>query len=157
KDVQQTLLNNYGVFSFSGAKANNGFADFLLGLPVTMNQDAPVTALDNSWSYAFFVQNDHHIRRNLTVNLGLRCDLQTPPTDPFNREATFGAGVQSKVLPTAPTGLLVPGDPGVARGIVPLQKRNLSPRVGFAYDPWADGKTSLRAAAGIFYGSVSGN
>ena len=54
KDVQQTLLNNYGVFSFTGAKATNAFADFLLGLPVTMNQDAPVTALDNYWAVGLF-------------------------------------------------------------------------------------------------------
>jgi hypothetical protein len=158
KDVQQTLLNNYGVFSFSGAKTNNGLADFLLGLPVTMNQDAPVTALDNSWSYGFFVQDDFRVLRNLVLNLGLRWDLQTPPTDPFNREATFEPGVRSTILPsTAPVGLLVPGDPGVERGIVPMQKRNLSPRLGFAWDPGGKGRTSIRAAAGIFYGSVSGN
>ena len=51
KDIQQTLLNNYGVFSFTGAKTgpktNQGdaFADMLLGLPVTMNQDAPENGL----------------------------------------------------------------------------------------------------------------
>ena len=169
KDIQQTLLNNYGVFSFTGAKtantklgsqyAGNALADFVLGLPVTMNQDAPITAMDNFWSVGFFLQDDFRVSNRLTLNLGVRWDLQTPPTDPFDRESTFEPGVQSRVLKGAnvPTGLLVPGDPGITRGIVPAQKTNFSPRIGFAWDPFGDGKTSVRAAGGVFYGSVSGN
>jgi len=157
KDVQQTLLNNYGVFSFTGAKANNALADFELGLPASMNQDAPVTALDNSWNYALFAQDDFRIRPRLTLNFGLRWDIQTPPTDPHDREMTFIPGQQSKIIPTAPLGMLFPGDPGVHRGIVPIQWNRFSPRLGLAWDPIGDGKTSIRAGAGIFYGSVSGN
>ena len=169
KDIQQTLLNNYGVFSFTGTKTantklgaafvGNALADFVLGLPVTMNQDAPITALDNFWTSALFVQDDYRIHPRLTLNLGLRYELQTPPTDPFNREATFEQGVQSQVLKGAnvPTGLLVVGDPGITRGIVSLQKLHFSPRLGLAWDPFGDGKTSVRAGAGIFYGSISGN
>jgi len=169
KDIQQTLLNNYGVFSFTGTKtantklgslyAGNALADFVLGLPVTMNQDAPITAMDDFWSAGIFFQDDYRVNSHLTLNLGLRWDLQTPPTDPFDRESTFEQGVQSKILKGAniPTGLLVPGDPGIGRGIVSAQKTNFSPRVGLAWDPFGDGKTSVRAAGGIFYGSVSGN
>jgi hypothetical protein len=157
KDVQQTLLNNYGVFSFSGAKTTNALADFLLGLPVTMNQDAPVTALDNSWNTGLFVQDDYRVMPRLTLNLGLRWDIQTPPTDPHDRLMTFVPGVQSTVISSAPQGMLFPGDPGVTRGIVPVRWHNVSPRIGFALDPFGTGKTSIRAAAGIFYGSVSGN
>ena len=48
KDIQQeTLLNNYGVFAFNGKKSKDNLADYMLGLPATMNQDAPVLALAN--------------------------------------------------------------------------------------------------------------
>ena len=159
KDIQQTLLNNYGVFSFTGSKTANALSDFLTGLPVTMNQDAPITALDNFWLGSLFAQDDFRITPRLTLNLGMRWEIQTPPTDPFNREGTFEQGVQSQVLKGAnvPNGLLVVGDPGIGRGIVSTQWKHFAPRVGIAFDPVGDGKTSIRAAAGVFYGSVSGN
>jgi len=159
KDVQQTLLNDYGVFSFTGTKTGNALADYLAGLPVTMNQDAPITALDNFWTGSLFAQDDFRIHPRLTLNLGLRYELQQAPTDPFNRESTFEYGVQSQILkgPQVPTGLLVPGDPGVGRGIVATPKDHFSPRIGLAWDPFGDGRTSVRAGAGLFWGSVSGN
>jgi hypothetical protein len=163
KDIQQTLLNNYGTFSFTGAKTGpktnqgDGFADFLLGVPVTMNQDAPENAYYNSWFSGLFIQDDFKVHKRLTLNLGLRYDVQTPPTDPQDREQTFVTGAQSKVLPTAPLGLLVVGDPGVERGVIPVRWNHISPRLGLAWDPFGDGKTAVRAGAGIFFGSVSGN
>ncbi len=159
KDIQQTLLNNYGVFSFTGTKTGNALADYLAGLPVSMNQDAPITAMDNFWAGALFLQDDFRLLPRLTLNLGLRYELQQPPTDPFNRESTFELGVQSQVLKGSqvPTGLLVPGDPGIGRGIVSMKWNHVSPRLGLAWDPSGNGKTSIRAGAGIFYGSVSGN
>src|SRR4030095_123574 len=42
-------------------------------------------------------------------------------------------------------------------GGIPVSYRHYSPRFGFAWDPFGDSKTSIRAAAGIFYGSISGN
>ena len=167
KDVQQTLLNNYGVFTFSnttvadavtGAKISvPGIALFLMGLPTAISQDAPVTGYTNSWSTGLFAEDHFRLFRNLTLTAGIRWDISTPPTDPENRGTSFQIGEQSLAMPQAPMGALFYGDPGITRGIVPIRWHHVSPRVGFAWDPFGDGKTSVRAAAGIFYNSVSGN
>jgi hypothetical protein len=167
KDIQQTLLNNYGVFGFNGTNIKDSvsgksiavpaLANFVMGLPTSLSQDAPVTGYTNSWSTGLFVQDNFRIFPRLTLNLGLRWDIQTPPTDPQNRGTSFEAGVQSTVFANAPLGALFTGDPGVGRGIFSTRYHHVSPRVGVAWDPFGDGKTSIRAGAGVFYGSLSGN
>jgi len=160
KMIHDTSLNNYGVFAFSTNNARgskNATADFLLGLPNTMNQDSPSVKIDNGWYYGFFVQDDFQIHPRLTLNLGLRYDLQLPITDVRDRLLTFVPNVQSTVSPTAPKGLLFPGDPGIGRGIISADKNNLTPRVGLAWDPFGDRKMAIRAAFGVFTGSMSGN
>ena len=160
KDQQVTDLNNYGVFTFSSstsARSGNALADFVLGLPGTQTQDQPVDAIDNSFFYALFAQDNWRVRQNLTINLGVRWDLQTAPTDPQNKESTFVPGVQSTINPLMPAGELVPGDKGVTRGTIANSYKHFSPRVGLAWDPFGKGKTSVRASAGLFWGGVSGN
>ena len=158
KDIQQTLLNNYGVFTFNGGatKAQNALADFELGIPSAVSQDAPVTGYTNSWYTPLFVQDDFRVHPRLTLNLGLRWDIPTPPTDPLNREATYVRGEQSIVTPTAPPGILFPGDPGVERGIISVRWHLLSPRVGVAWDPFGDGKTAIRAGPELYLAAYQG-
>jgi hypothetical protein len=69
----------------------------------------------------------------------------------------FVPGAQSTISPTLPKGILIPGDPGVPAGGVANRYDHVSPRVGFAWTPYADGRTVIHGAAGIFYGSVGGN
>jgi len=160
KDQMVTDLNNYGVFTFSSSKtarSGNALSDFVLGLPGTQTQDQPVDAIDNSFFYALFAQDNWRIRPNLTIDLGVRWDLQTAPTDPQNKESTFIPGVQSTVNPLMPLGELVPGDKGVTRGTIANSYTHFSPRVGLAWDPFGKGKTSVRASGGIFWGGISGN
>jgi hypothetical protein len=157
KIIHDTLLDNYGVFAFNGTKTGNAYADFLLGLPATMTQDAPVRKTDNGAYISAFVQDDVRVHPRVTLNLGVRYDLQFPFTDPQDRKLAYVPGQQSTVNPTAPVGLLFPGDTGVSRGIVKTDVNNIAPRAGVAWDPKGDGRTAVRAAYGLFYGSITGN
>ena len=122
-----------------------------------MNQDAPINKIDNCWYTGLYLQDDFRVHPRVTLNLGLRYDLQLPMRDPQDRLVTFVPGSQSTIVPTAPPGLLFPGDAGVQRGIVRADTNNFAPRVGVAWDPFGDGKTSVRSAFGVFYGAISGN
>src|SRR5260370_40516158 len=122
-----------------------------------MNQDSPSTKIDNDWYYGLFFQDDIRVSPRLTINAGLRYDLQLPVTDVRDRFLTFVPGVQSRVVPKAPAGLLFPGDPGIGRGIIRADKNNLTPRLGIAWDPVGDLKTAIRPAFRMFTGSLSGN
>jgi hypothetical protein len=156
-----TTLDNYGEFQFDGDFTGDGFADFLLGLPTRIDQDAPIDKYDDSTYVSAFFQDDYRIHRRLTLNLGVRYDLQFPLSDPQNRKLTFVPGVQSTVVPEAFPGMLFPGDEGpdgtIPDTIAHPDYNNLAPRVGVAWDVLGDGRTAVRGAAGVFYGTIGGN
>ena len=135
---------------FTGGATGNGLADFLLGRAATLRQNNGASHSLHSPAPALFVQDDWRATHKLTLNLGLRWEVFAPFSGQ-NNFGTFRPGVQSTRFPTAPVGLLTAGDPGVPDGIVKTQYKDFSPRVGFAYDVYGDGKTALRGAYGIFY------
>lgn len=159
KDRLETLLNNYGVFSFtnSSTRTHVAMSDFLIGHPNTMSQDSPDDANENYWNYGFFLQDDWRALTNLTLNLGIRYDVQTAPTDTQRRIAVFEPGVQSTVSPNAMLGQLFPGDPGVPDGGVDTNYNHFSPRFGFVFDPKGDGTTVFHGGAGLFFDTIGGN
>jgi hypothetical protein len=160
KDMVVGNLYNFGVFNFltsAPTTTKNALADFVTGQVATMEQDTPYHGLLNTWYYAGFVQDNYRVTPKLTANLGLRYDVEQAPVESSNLTTGFVPGQQSTVVPSAPLGVVFPGDKGIPRGVAQTPKTHFSPRVGFALDPFGDGKTAVRAAAGIFYGSVSGN
>jgi len=161
-DPQQTTLNDYGVFSFTNhtnttSRSSAAITDFFFGSPNSMNNDVPVYANANYFNWGAFFQDDWRIRPNLTLNLGIRYDIQTAPTNTQNMIADFIPGQQSTVAPNLPKGIVLPGDNGVPRGGVANRYDHISPRIGMAWTPFADGKTVIHAGGGLFYGSIGGN
>jgi hypothetical protein len=153
-------LNNYGDVSFATSApttTGNAIADFITGQTSAFEQDSTYVTHLSTWHWAAFAQDNYRITPRFTANVGLRWDIDTPPVEAHNRTATFVPNQQSTVTVAAPKGQLFPGDSGVGRGIIGTQFSHISPRLGFAWDPFGDGKTSIRAAAGIFYGLPSGN
>jgi hypothetical protein len=138
-----------GGFTFNGNETGNGVADFLLGAPVLVRQPSPEFDIANTRFGGVYGQDSWRARPNLTLNLGLRWQVGLPWYEQHNRFATVVPGQQSIIFPTAPLGLVYPGDPGIGRGISPTRWKNFAPRVGLAYTPTP--KLSVRASFGIFY------
>ncbi|MGH9454620.1 MAG: TonB-dependent receptor domain-containing protein, partial [Terriglobia bacterium] len=141
-----------GFFVFSNFPVSNSFASFLFGQPVVFFQgggNLPRGLRGNDFN--LYAQDTYKLSPRLTLNLGLRYELPFPYSEIRNRDALFVPGVQSKVMPNAPPGLLYPGDPGVPAGLIPADMRAFAPRAGLAWDPTGNGKWLISAAYGIFY------
>lgn len=141
-----------GFFVFENFPFSDPFASFLSGNPVVFlqgggdfNREIRDRAID---AYA---QDTYKVNNRLTLNYGLRYELPFPDTENHNRVNLFVPGAQSQVIPSAPAGLLYPGDSGVPRGLISTEKAAFAPRVGIAWDPIGNGKTIVSAAYGIFY------
>jgi len=138
-------------FTFNGQISGNAFSDFLLGRPFNMTQGSVRINRIRSQTYNLYVQDEWRIHRDLSLTLGLRYEPFFPYYSADDELTLFRPGQQSTVFPSAPTGLLYVGDDGVHRGGAASDLNNLAPRVSFAWSPFGNNKTSIRAAYGIFY------
>lgn len=150
-NVTQGIATN-GFFVFSTFPVNNSMASFLFGQPVFFLQGGgDFTRGLRGQSWDLFAQDTFKVTRELTINYGLRYDVPSPYTEVKNRQNLWIPGRQSVVFPTAPEGLLYPGDPGVPGGLIPTQRTGFAPRVGLAWDIKGDGRWLVTSAYGIFY------
>ena len=145
-----------GFFVFAPFPISNSFASFLTGFPVVFFQGGgDMNRGLRNIEFAAYGQDEWRITPRLTLNYGARWEVSTPYVDIRNRMNSWTPGVQSTVYPNAPKGLLFPGDTGVPDGIAPIYWKAIMPRIGVAFDPVGSGKTSLRAAYGIYYDSFT--
>ena len=145
-----------GDFTFSGQYTGNAAADFLLGFPVQYRQATGDPNLDgSSWVYSLYGQDELHLAR-LTLNYGLRYEVNQPFAESQDHLNAFHPGQQSTVFPNAPSGLVYPGDAGVPRGTYPTDANDIAPRLAAIWDVRGDGRTAVRTAWGVFYDTLPG-
>ncbi len=143
-----------GSFLFQGSETGSDFADFLLGVASNYNQaDSQAFYLRNKY-IGLYGQDTWQIRSKFTLNYGLRWDLLPPWREKYNQMQTLVPGLQSAVYPSAPAGLVFPGDAGIPSTLASAKHTNFAPRIGLAYSP--DTKTSIRAGYGLFYTAFEG-
>jgi outer membrane receptor protein involved in Fe transport len=159
-DVRRTILDLQEFFRgdpwmrFQNTFTGEAAADLMIGRPAQYEQIAEASNKPRVFEMGFFVQDDWKVSRKLTLNLGLRYDPWFPFVDELDKFAQIRLGQQSTLRPTAPPGIVFPGDPGATRSLLQPQKDNLAPRFGFAIDPTGSGKSSIRGGYGLFYSQV---
>ncbi|MBK7931196.1 MAG: TonB-dependent receptor [Bryobacterales bacterium] len=149
-NIAAATLN--GDFRLTGQLSGDPAADFLLGRPARMDLRTPMSDQGGiQYATYLYIQDDWRVRPRLTLNLGLRYEMPLPWFHENDYWHTFRPGQQSQVIPNAPVGMVYPGDPGIPRGTIATDKNNFVPRFGFVWDPFGNGRTSVRGSYGIYY------
>jgi Carboxypeptidase regulatory-like domain len=152
------LFNGLLVFvPFPGAFTD--FQNVLLGQPVVTGSGSGVSNHEYRINnFSLFAQDDFKIRKNVTLNLGVRWELDGAVSDATNQIANLvpslvASGQEPWIFPKGVNKLNIPGLVGT--GSPTLRSNGYAsdwgPRIGFAWDPFSDGKMSVRAGYGIYY------
>jgi hypothetical protein len=139
----------FAPFTSNGTAFFNSEADFLTDTPRTV-QSPPLGGIASvKTRYMFtsipgvYIQDDWKVRSNITLNIGLRYEMETIPTEKYGRIANLPFLWTNATTPNCSTCTNKNFDSN------PTTK-NFEPRVGFAWDPFKDGKTSVRGGFGLF-------
>jgi hypothetical protein len=166
-----------GSFTFNGTYSGNAFADYMLGLPYQGQRSFPRNTFGISpmRNEHFFIQDDWKVTPRLTLNLGLRYELNHPTevlhnqmasTDPVMKRIVVASDGDGKITYTGQqigqflyplfADVIVPSSKvGLSNSLRSLDKNNFAPRAGVAWRAARD--MVFRAGYGIFYGLIQGN
>ena len=139
------------VFTNTGISTNaalGSLANLLLGRVNSATLQQAETLLTTSYSWGLFVQDDWRITPKLTVNIGLRYDLDEPRVEEHNRQNSFDANAINPVSGT-PGIITFSGINGVSKYANNWDYHNIGPHIGFAYT--ANPTTVIRGGGAILY------
>jgi hypothetical protein len=160
-----------GVFNFNNNMTSNcagqgagctvntgtGFdvASFMLGLVNTKTRNLfdANTYTEKRPEYSLYVQDDYRMTSRLTMNLGLRWDVYVPWVEKDNRQSNFDEQLGKFVV--ASDDAVINGV-NVGRYLQTYSKKDLGPRLGFAYDLTGNGRTMIRGGFGVFWNFTPG-
>jgi outer membrane receptor protein involved in Fe transport len=148
-DLMMPMRNEYfdvaptrGNLRFQSTFTGHAFADFLLGYPNRAELTNVFVVNQELWSSSVFVQDDWKPTDKLTLNLGVRYDFMTPPTERDNRMANFD--------PSGSGTLVFASDGSLAdRALVKPDTNNFAPRIGAIYR--LTERTLVRGGYGVFF------
>lgn len=146
------LQNRTVAYSFSGDYTGDATADLLLGMPQSVGGETFFEAHERQQITAAYVQDDWKVRRNLTLNLGVRYSYFSPPYG-VGGHPSINFDYATQRLQIGPGGPLVYGaERAFNRYTLHPEYTDFSPRLGFAYQ--ISSKFAVHAGFGIFYDGV---
>jgi hypothetical protein len=149
--------NQYGMggaFTFSNNLTGDNIADFVVGQASSFTQQGGIYYTFTQNRFSAFAQDNWRVNSRLALQLGLRWDPFLPYYEADGRVGCYEPGKQSVRYPNAPIGLIYGGsnhDAGCPPASFNRNLSNVEPRFGFAYQPSADGKSSVRGGVGLYY------